>query len=164
MVVTGAEEFKCPIPESIVKWKQKCPNTSAGVMVLWEAFSAKILRQMKVIEGKTPSLFDNHKSLCDVILKEDIEFKDGTHLLIEDSFIMKLVGHKDVILDITCPKPAKLTTLLSKLQKEADIPEDSCKVEYRDSDSGECIEVKTQEDLNLYMKLENRPQLLLSST
>ena len=164
MVVTGAENFKCPIPESIAKWKHERPNTGDGVMILWEAFSAKILKQMKVIEDKAPNLFDNHKSLRDVILKEDIEFKDGTHLLIEDSFSVKLIGQKDVILDITCSKPAKLTTLLSKLQKEADIPEDSCKVEYRDSDSGECVEVKTQEDLNLYMKLKNRPQLLLSST
>ena len=63
------------------------------------------------------------------------------------------------------PEPRQGSATSRARQKdEFHLAEVGCKVEYRDSDSGECIEVKTQEDLNLYMKLENRPQLLLSST
>ena len=65
---------------------------------------------------------------------------------------------------VSCPKPSQLKTLLMELHTNGDIPERKCKIEYRDSDSGESIKIMTQQELDAYMKLDHRPQLFLSLT
>ena len=90
MVITGAKDFRSPLPdrnpvkhqESIPKLDEKGqPNDSAGVLLLWEAFSAKMTRQMKLIESKAPHFFNNHDSIRKLIRTQGLEFKDGTQLL-----------------------------------------------------------------------------------
>ena len=90
MVVTGAKNFKCPIPNELRMKNQEDyqkedekgqPNDSAGVLILWEAFKAKMTRQMKLVENKAPHFFNNHDSIRKLIRTQGLEFKDGTQLL-----------------------------------------------------------------------------------
>ena len=261
MVVTGAKNFRCPIPDELRMKNQEDyqkedekgqPNDSAGVLILWEAFKAKMTRQMKLVEDKAPHFFNNHDSIRKLIRTQGLEFKDGTQLLKgkditlssstavfesldepqfemtesytntardsmgdsirnqtfltergrermsllpqspgspeptptiphiqadimfpsrphtstlhHDTFDVKLPGQEDTSVRVSCPKPSQLKTLLMELHTNGDIPERKCKIEYRDSDSGESIKIMTQQELDAYMKLDNRPQLFLSST
>ena len=64
---------------------------------------------------------------------------------------------------ISCPKPAKLGQVLSELQVNSGLDEDQCKIKYyKGDDSRECIQIQTQEQLDQYLQMENRPQLYLS--
>ena len=63
---------------------------------------------------------------------------------------------------ISCPKPAKLGHVLSELQVNSGLDEDQCKIKYYKGDSSECIQIQTQEHLDQYLQMENRPQLYLS--
>ena len=90
MVVTGAKNFRSPLPpdnpvkdqEDYPKRDEKGqPNDSAGVLILWEAFRAKMTRQIKLIEDKVPHFFNNHDSIRKMIRTQGLEFKDGTQLL-----------------------------------------------------------------------------------
>lgn len=90
MVVTGAKNFRSPLPpdnpvkgqEDIPKHDEKGqPSDSAGVLVLWEAYRAKMTRQMKLIEDKSPHFFNTHDSIRKMIRTRGLEFKDGTQLL-----------------------------------------------------------------------------------
>ena len=250
MVVTGAKNFRCPIPDELRMKNQEDyqkedekgqPNDSAGALILWEAFKAKMTRQMKLVEDKAPHFFNNHDSICKLIRTQGLEFKDGTQLLKgkditlsssaavfeslnepqfemtesytntksdstgdsignqtfipehhspgssessiphmqpiitfpshaltcihdHDTFDVKLPGQEDTLVCVSCPKPSQLKTLLMELHTNGGIPEEKCKIEYRDSDSGESIKIVTQQELDSYMKLDNRPQLFFSST
>ena len=83
-----------------------------------------------------------------------------TATILEEGFDIKLGEHISV--RVSCSKPAKLKVLLSELQVNAGLPQEKCNVEYRQSDSGECVKIKTQNQLENYLKLENRPQLFLT--
>ena len=272
MVVTGAKNFRSPLPsDSAVKDQEDYPkhdekgqpSDNAGVLIVWEAFNAKMTRQIKLIEDKVPQFFNNHDSVRKMIRTQGLEFKDGTQLLkgkdvdlansmpqislVNDAFqppfemtgsfdsmptetavsprdrltdtqrtthlterqretllrssqtlespvepvvpvqihpdimfpsrsrtftvdsaifdvkLPALPGLEDTVVRVTCPKPPALKVLLSELETNGNIPESKCKVEYRDSDSGECIKIRMQKELDAYMKLEDRPQLFLSS-
>ena len=67
------------------------------------------------------------------------------------------------IVRVTCPKPAKLKVLLSELQVNSGLEEDRCKIEYckGEEDSGERIQIQTQEQLDQYLQLLNKPKLFL---
>ena len=81
------------------------------------------------------------------------------------SFDVRLSGMDDsTTVRVTCQKPVKLKVLLSTLQVDGNIPEEQCLIEYRQSDSGECVPVNTQEQLEAYLQLENRPQLFISNS
>ena len=80
-------------------------------------------------------------------------------------FDIRLPGSEDYItIRVSCQKPIKLKTLLSKLQVDHDIPEKQCVIEYcqNTSGTGESILIQTQEQLETYLQLENKPQLFLS--
>ena len=165
MVLTGGQKFKCLIPESL----KECKRTKAeehskrgGAIILWEAFSKKMTRQIMFVESKASEsqLFETTKDLRDSIQKEYLGFKDGTHILPEDTFTIQLVDQKKVVFEVMCPKPIKRAALLNEIQKKVSAPDMDCKIEYRDSGSGECIEIQSQEDLDNYVKLCDRPQLL----
>ena len=66
------------------------------------------------------------------------------------------------IVRVSCPKPAKLGNVLSELQVNSGLDEDQCKIKYFKGDSRECIQIQTQEQLDQYLQIENRPQLYLS--
>ena len=99
-------------------------------------------------------------------IQPDIMFPSRPHTstLLHDTFDVKLPGQEDTSVRVSCPKPSQLKTLLAELHTNGDTPESKCKIEYRDSDSGERIKIVTQQELDAYMKLENRQQLFLSST
>ena len=264
MMVTGAKGFSSPVPiqGSTVDFEKTDdtdqPVGKAGVLVLWEAFTAKMTRQIKLVEENAPGYLKNHHTVQNMILKG--EFKDGTHILkqkravqeelsgtspglnmyredswftsdtrvsmadslqqlehsydslhdntvefttphplsheaaytsetsseasIEESdewqtmpimrpqtcsttipqeiFHIRLPGPDNATLRVSCPKPATLKDLLRELQMNSDLPEEQCLVEYPHSDSGESLPIHTQEQLDAYLHLENRPQLFLS--
>ena len=90
MVLTGAKNFRSPLPEdNPVKNQEDYSklddkgqlSDNAGVLILWEAFRAKMTRQMKLIEEKAPHFFNNHDSIRKMIRTQGLEFKDGTQLL-----------------------------------------------------------------------------------
>ena len=163
MVVTGAEKFSCPLPEEFRKINH--PSNANGVIILWEAFNAQLLKQVKLVSEKGPSMFNSHKSLQAILQKEELGFIDGTHISTKDSFIVRLLQEENTTLNVTCSKPVKLYDLLHELKKErgySDIPKSAFIIEYQDSDSNDHVWIKSQEDLDLYVTLHNRPQLLLS--
>ena len=54
------------------------PLDKAGVLIVWEAYEGKTLRQVKLIEENAPNHLDNHNSVRMMIHNGD--FKDGTHI------------------------------------------------------------------------------------
>ena len=52
-----------------------------GYLVVWEAFTSKTYRQMKLIEENVPGMFDSHSTVS-IMIREG-EFVDGTHILKE---------------------------------------------------------------------------------
>ena len=50
----------------------------AGIIVMWEAYESKTMRQIKLIESRAPGFMDNHDSVRKMIANG--EFKDGTHI------------------------------------------------------------------------------------
>ncbi len=55
------------------------PDGKGGYLIIWEAFSAKRYRQMRLVEQGCPEIFDNHQTVSQAI--RDGEFVDGTHIL-----------------------------------------------------------------------------------
>ena len=265
MIVTGAKNFRSPIPpdrnlvedvEDFPKSDEKgLPSGSAGILILWEAFRAKMTRQMKLIEEKSPHFFNNHDSIRKMIRTQSLEFKDGTQLLkgkdisvssppvsllndqpltdITQSFdtfqtegrtphnihtdsirnetfftelpdssqayiggisssmlqepipiqpnilartrtstidadifdvnIAALPGEEDTVVRVTCPRPSQLKVLLSELETNGNIPQEKCNIEYYDNIFNEKIKIRTQNELDAYLIIPNRPQLFLST-
>ena len=111
-------------------------------------------------EGGSPTIPDDLPSM------EQMHAQSPVHSIPHEtaSFEIRLSGPEDsTSVRVTCPKPVTLKVLLSKLQEDIDIPEEQCMIEYRQSDSGKCVPVYTQEQLEVYLQLENKPQLCLSS-
>ena len=87
MIVTGAKKFNSLLPpDNPVKIQEDFTqdghlNDSDSVLILWEAFWAKMSRQMKLIEEKAPHFFNNHDSIRKIIHTKGLEFNDGTQLL-----------------------------------------------------------------------------------
>ena len=79
MVVSGANGFHSeklvPNMESMAEEYED----NVGVLVLWEAYSFRTTRQIKLIEEHSNSYLDNHHSVRKMILEGG--FKDGTHIL-----------------------------------------------------------------------------------
>ena len=258
MVITGAKEFSSPVDKlgNTVDYEKTDdkgqPIGKAGVLVLWEGFTAKMTRQIKLVEEHAPGYLENHHTVRKMI--QQGEFKDGTHIIqqkgvrdgelsasnmtssredsqvpdislsvsgsqqrfdfdslrentsvfsqpslsltgseaispiteepeeleepppvtiiqkprartatiLHEAFDIRLPGPDNTTVRVSCPKPASLKVLLSELQMNSDLPEELCRVEYRLSDSGECVHIRTQKQLDTYVFLENKPQLFLS--
>ena len=92
MIVTGANSFRSPIPpeRDVAKQVEDFPDhdpmdqQSGSVLILWEAFRARMTQQMKLIEEKSPHFFNNHGSIRKVIRTKGLEFLDGTQLMTRD--------------------------------------------------------------------------------
>ena len=61
--------------------KDDSPNGKGGCLVVWEAFTSKTYRQMRLIEDNVPGMFDSHSTVS-IMIREG-EFVDGTHILKE---------------------------------------------------------------------------------
>ena len=61
-------------------------NSQGGTIIMWEAYEAKTLKQIKIIEEMSPAHLDNHNNVRQTIHRG--EFQDGTHIMfptLEDS-------------------------------------------------------------------------------
>ena len=58
---------------------ENSPNSSqSGTVIMWEAYDAKTMRQVKLIEENSPSYLNNHNTVRRTIHQG--EFRDGTHI------------------------------------------------------------------------------------
>ena len=251
MVACGAKEFNTSMIQTLRDYDtldEKGRKTDqSGAVVLWEAFPAKVLEQVKLVEENSSDYLSNHHNLRRIVRQGD--FKDGTHLLQKeaekgvergDSISMDMADSEsfdslhslvmspktdgrrsdgrrsDGILSLVtqgscnsqlpateeeeeeeevvvpnimrprnrsgtmlhetvdvqlpdkssvrlaCPKPLQLKVLLSELQVNANLPEEHCRVEYCESDSGERVKMTKQSHLEAYLRLPDRPALFLS--
>ena len=165
MILTGGQKLRCLIPAHLKEcnaMRKGTPGEGGAAMILWEAFSKKTTRQASYIKDKSSGLFENFKTLRDILKKEDLGFTDGTHILPEDTFIVKVQGEENEKLEVTCPKPLKLAALIEKIKKKINTHDMIFKLEYRSRHLGpeKCLEICSQEDIEAYARLEERPELL----
>ena len=82
MVVSGGKGF-IPLVADMGPDYEKMddkgqPLDKAGVLVIWEAFEAKTMRQVKLVEANSPGYLETHNSVR--MMLHNGEFKDGTHI------------------------------------------------------------------------------------
>ena len=53
-------------------------NSQSGTIIMWEAYEAKTMRQVKLIERNSPGYLDNYNTVRRMIHQG--EFRDGTHI------------------------------------------------------------------------------------
>jgi hypothetical protein len=53
-------------------------NSQSGTVIMWEAYKAKTMRQVKLLEENSPGFLENHNSVRRTIYKG--QFRDGTHI------------------------------------------------------------------------------------
>lgn len=78
MVASGGTNFT-PLVEYLDKDFNESPES--GTVVIWEAYEARTMKQMKLIEENAPDHLDNRVNVCQII--QEGEFRDGTHLLLD---------------------------------------------------------------------------------
>ena len=80
MVVSGGKDFK-PLVEGLQEKQTDGGETQSvkGTLVMWEAYEAKTIRQMKLIESNAPDHLNDHSSVCQMI--QQGKFSDGTLVL-----------------------------------------------------------------------------------
>ena len=195
MVASGGEKYQSMIKDLdhttaaiIDKDKDDLLNVKGGYLVVFEAFSSKTYRQMKLVEENVPEMFDNHQTVGNII--HEGEFVDGTHILkkskpdlkyadnadsallghssngsvsraTEEVFEVKLLSTNQIV-RITCSYPPQLNDIFSDLQVITSVNEENCRLLYFIGDKE--VRLKTQEQFNIYQAQEQRPQLWLSTT
>ena len=160
LVLTGGQRFLQLIPDKHKEIREVAPGVSGAVMVLFEAFDKKLTKQVRFIETKSSELFESFHTLRNNLKIEELGFKDGTHVLPEENFIVHLFAEEKEVFEVSCPKPLKLITLLDKIQRKVKDPDITLRIEYRNGESGECIEIHSQLDLLKYAKMKDRPELI----
>ncbi|MCG8626455.1 MAG: hypothetical protein MJE68_31205, partial [Proteobacteria bacterium] len=53
-------------------------NGQSGTVIMWEAYEAKTMRQVKLLEENSPGFLENHNSVRQTIHQG--QFRDGTHI------------------------------------------------------------------------------------
>ena len=83
VVASGGKDF-IPLVEdleekSLQEEGESSPtNSQSGTIIMWEAYEAKTMRQVKLIEQNAPGYLDNHNTVRRMIHQG--EFRDGTHI------------------------------------------------------------------------------------
>jgi len=156
MVVSGAKGFCSQTLVPKIGIAEEDCGEKLGVLVLWEAYSSRIARQIKFLEEHSNSFFENHDSVRRMFHQG--AFRDGPKSQVEGAqmaaievFDVKLPT--EAIVQVSCPKPAQLKVLLSELQVRTGLQEEHCKVEYYNNDSGEIVQIQTQKQLDCYHEL-----------
>ena len=215
MVASGGKQFR-PLVEDLDK-NESSSSTESGTLIIWEAYEARTMRQMKLIEQNAPNHLDNHITIRRIIQKGG--FRDGTHMMMPDSeeaniptvtegspfeqsfeenpspiesliednkddinlppilpevelilpqptgeleeetFNIKLPDLEQMIL-VRCTKPVMLESLNNEVQVTA-AQEDFYLVYYREE---ELYELQTQENLDEYLRMSDKPHLCLINT
>ena len=81
MVASGGKGF-IPLVEGLEESCTKDESLSSkqcGTIIMWEAYDARVMRQVKLIEENSPGYLDNHNTVCEMIHKGG--FRDGTHIV-----------------------------------------------------------------------------------
>ena len=81
VVASGGKDF-IPLVEDLIKKSEEgesSPTDSqSGTIIMWEAYEAKTMRQVKLIEENAPGYLDTHNTVRRMIHQG--EFRDGTHI------------------------------------------------------------------------------------
>ena len=79
MVASGGKQFR-PLVEGLDEDSDKSSSSfESGTLIIWEAYEAKTMKQMKLIEQNSPGYHNNHNTLRRMIQQGG--FKDGTHIM-----------------------------------------------------------------------------------
>ena len=220
MVASGGKKFR-PLVEGLNKGSNEPLSSSeSGTLIIWEAYEAKTIKQIKLIEQNAPNHLNNHSTVCQMI--QEGGFRDGTHMMSPDSeqvniseaspfeqsfkeslktpspseslvlsskdntddktsfpavpkvelvsplppsatveleeeiFNIKLPDSEQTIL-VRCTKPVILESLYNKVQ--VTVNQDDCYLVYYIDE--EAYELQTQESLDEYLRMPDKPQLCI---
>ena len=80
IIVSGGKGF-IPLVEDFEgkTSEEQISDSQGGTMIIWEAYEAKTIKQVKLIEKSSPNHFQDHNSLCGLIQQGD--FRDGTLIM-----------------------------------------------------------------------------------
>ena len=81
VVASGGKDFiplVKDLEEKSEEGESSPTNSQSGMIIMWEAYQAKTMRQVKLIEQNSPGYLDNHNTVRRMIHQG--EFKDGTHI------------------------------------------------------------------------------------
>ena len=78
MVVSGGKQFR-PLVKGLNESDISSSNSENGTLVIWEAYEAKTMKQMTLIEQNSPDYLNNHNTVRQMI--QQCGFKDGTHIM-----------------------------------------------------------------------------------
>jgi hypothetical protein len=82
MVASGGEKFR-PLVEGLDKGSSELePSNSSesGTLIIWEAYEARTIKQITLIEQNAPNHLSDFSTVCQVI--QEGGFRDGTHIMI----------------------------------------------------------------------------------
>ena len=82
VVASGGKDFISLVEDLEEKSQEKDEssptNSQSGTIIMWEAYEAKTMRQVKMIEQNAPGYLDNHNTVRQMIHYG--EFRDGTYI------------------------------------------------------------------------------------
>ena len=78
MVASGGKQFT-PLVEGLDKDSSESPES--GTLIIWEAYEARTMKQMMLIEQNAPNHLDNQTNVCQMI--QEGGFRDGTQLMLD---------------------------------------------------------------------------------
>ena len=77
-VVSGGKGFQPLVKGFDQKIMEGDKASMSGTVIMWEAYKAKTMRQVKLLEEKSPGFLDNHHTVCQTIHQG--QFRDGTNI------------------------------------------------------------------------------------
>ena len=184
MVASGGKNIKPLLPLCKSKHRSDGPGGTSHV-VIWEAYDAKTMRRIKLIEEGSPEHLDNYEAVCRLIKEGD--FKDGTNLCsfqdenlsdANDNLIYTncIINQKEETgateelhvqllnprqtAKLICSKPVKLDSVMNELQLMVNLDDGQLK-QLAYCVDGAQIELKTQADLETYLTLSFKPPILV---
>ena len=90
MVASGGKQFR-PLVEGLDKSGNNPSSTSEnGTLIIWEAYKAQTMKQMKLIEQNSPNHLNNHNTVRQMIREGG--FRDGTCIMLDSMKIYKSTG------------------------------------------------------------------------
>ena len=122
MVVSGGKNFIPPVKYMGMDYERVDnmgqPLDEAGVLVIWEAYEAKTIKQIKLVEENALEFLENHYSVRQMILNG--EFKDGTYISSKEEY-SKVEENEDS--SPYLPQPNKKCADSMKLLTDLETPE-----------------------------------------
>ena len=80
MVASGGKHFR-PLVEGLNEdtGSESSSSFESGTLIIWEAYEARTMKQMKLIEQNSPDYLNSHATVHRMI--QEGGFKDGTHIM-----------------------------------------------------------------------------------